>query len=276
LVADAYYTSRKVILPLLAQGHHLVTRARLNTVAYRPARRPARRRRGRPRLYGTKVRLRDLVGERASFQTAPSPIAGESAVQLEYRCLDLLWRPVGRRVRFVLVRHPQRGTLLLLTTDLGLAPLDVILLYSYRFKIEVGFRQAIQVLGSYAYHFWMKAMTPIRRRDGDQYLHRKSERYREGVRRKMSAYHRHVQLGCIAQGLLLHLALNHGDLVWGHFRSWLRTMDPTGPPSELVVSHALRDWLPQFLDEASGERDVQKFVEHYRWSEETRARKMTA
>lgn len=276
LVADAYYASRKVIQPLLAQGHHLVTRARINTVAYRPARRPRRRRRGRPRLYGAKVRLRDLARDGAGFQTAPSPLSGESTVQVQYRCVDFLWRPVGRLVRFVIVRHPQRGTLFLLATDLRLAPLDVIRLYSYRFKIEVGFRQAIQVLGSYAYHFWMKDMTPIRRRDGDQYLHRKSERYRESVRRKMNAYHRHVQMGCIAQGLLLHLALNHGDAVWSQFRSWLRTMDPTRPPSELVVSHALRDGLPQFLDTALGDRTAQKILARYRWSEETRTQEMTA
>ena len=33
-VADAYYASAKVILPLLKQGHHLVTRAKSNAVAY--------------------------------------------------------------------------------------------------------------------------------------------------------------------------------------------------------------------------------------------------
>ena len=52
MVADAYYGSRKVITPLLAQGHHLVTRARSNTVAYRRAPRAKKRRRGRPKLYG--------------------------------------------------------------------------------------------------------------------------------------------------------------------------------------------------------------------------------
>ena len=40
LVADAYYASRKIAAPLLDQGHHLVTRVRSNTVAYRPAPRP--------------------------------------------------------------------------------------------------------------------------------------------------------------------------------------------------------------------------------------------
>jgi hypothetical protein len=33
-------------------------------------------------------------------------------------------------------------------------PLDVIILYGYRFKIELSFRHALHVVGSYAYHFW--------------------------------------------------------------------------------------------------------------------------
>ena len=37
LVADAYYASRKVILPLLDEGHQLLTRVRRNTVAYKKA-----------------------------------------------------------------------------------------------------------------------------------------------------------------------------------------------------------------------------------------------
>jgi hypothetical protein len=49
--------------------------------------------------------------------------------------LDLVWRPVGRMVRFVIVHHPQRGTIYLLSTDLTLEPLQILTLYGYRFKI---------------------------------------------------------------------------------------------------------------------------------------------
>ncbi len=264
LIADAYYASRKVILPLLKQGHQLITRARINTVAYYPASRPSKPRRGRPKLYGDKVRLRDLAEDLSQFEAAPSPIAGEHNVTLQYRCLDLLWRPVGRRVRFVIVHHPQRGTIFLMATDTELDPLQILLLYSYRFKIEVGFKQALHVLGSYAYHFWMLDMTPIRARSGNQHLHMKNDLYRQQVRRKMNAYHLHVQLSCIAQGLLQYLALNHGAMVWRQFRSWLRTMDPSRPPSELVTAYTLRDQLPEFLDELAQDTNMKKFLRHFR------------
>ena len=264
LIADAYYASRKVILPLLDLGHQLITRARRNTVAYYPARRPRTPRRGRPRIYGKKVRLRDLAQDLSQFKTAPSPIDTDTNVRLKYRCVDLLWRPVGRQVRFVIVRHPQRGVIFLMATDTVLEPLEIVMLYAHRFKIEIGFKHALHVLGSYAYHFWMKDMTPIPARSGDQYLHRKSDSYRQMVRRKLRAYHLHVQLGCVAQGLLQHLALHHGRVVWSQFRGWLRTMNPSQPPSELVTAHALRDRLPDFLDELDHDAKTRKFLRRFR------------
>jgi hypothetical protein len=263
LVADAYYASRKVVTPLLADGHHLVARLRVDTVAYQPAPRPEWRRRGRPRLCGAKLRLRDLATQSEAFTTVPSPLPGDAGVAIHYRCLDLLGRPAGRRVRFVLVDHPLRGKLFLMTTHLELDPLEVLVLYHHRFEIEGGFRQAIHVLGSYAYHFWMMAMTPIHRRDGDQHLHHKSADYRRQVLRKLGAYHLHVQLGCIAQGLLLHLALNHRALVWTSFRSWLRTIDPGQPPSERMVSYALRAGLGESLDGSLEFTELQRLLDRY-------------
>ena len=267
LVADAYYASGKVIRPLLKAGHHLVTRARINTVAYLPpVIASGTRRRGRPRIYGEKVRLAELIDVKRLLMSTPSPLAGDSE-SIRYGCFDLLWRPVGQLVRFVVVRHPVRGNLILMTTHMELDPLEVIVLYSHRFKIETGFRQAIHVLGAYAYHFWMQDMEPIRRRGKDQHLHMKTDEYRAAVVRKMKAYHLYVQLACIAQGLLIHLAINHRETVWKQFRSWLRTMDPSRPPSELVVVHSLREGLGEYLDAGGGDEELRKFFRHYRRSD---------
>ncbi len=264
LVADAYYASRKVIKPLLARGDHLVTRCRINTVAYERATPPPKPRRGRPRLYGAKVRLRDLATDTTDYDTIPSPVYGESGVTLCYKCIDLLWRPVGHLVRFVVVVHPRRGTIFLMSTDTQMDPIDIIRLYSYRFKIELGFRHAVHVLGAYAYHFWMAEMIPLARNSGDQYMHMKSQRYRDQVKRKIGAYHLYVQLGCIAQGLMQHLSLNFSSAVWRQFRSWLRTMNVDQPPSELVVAHALRNGLPDFLDDLAIKPEARKFFTRYR------------
>jgi hypothetical protein len=218
-------------------------------------------------LCGEKVRLKELAQEHAAFTSAPSPVYGENNVTLRYRCLDLIWRPAARIVRFVIVCHPHRGTIFLLSTDLTLAPLEILMLYAYRFTIELGFRQAVHVLGAYAYHFWMSGMKPLKRGDGDQYLHRTSDAYRAAIRRKMAAFHVHVQLGCIAQGLLQHLSMNYTAEVWLCFRSWLRTMNPALPPSELVAANALRADIPGFFSSSQFNGKLKKIVDRYRRSD---------
>jgi len=275
-VGDAYYASRKIALPLLEAGQHLVTRVRNNAVGYFPAPAPERRKRGRPKLYGEKICLKTLFDNASATQTLESPVYGESGVQLGVSTADLLWRPVGILVRFVAVLHPTRGRLILMTTDLHMAPIDVIRLYGYRFKIEVSFKSALRVVGAFLYHFWMAAMTPITRKGRNQYLHRKTDAYREAIRRKLDTYHRFIQLGLIAQGIMLALATTVPQLVWASFGSWLRTIRPGICPSEAVVAIALRNAMPHFLADNSPAPDLAKFIQQRLDLSKTQAKRLAA
>lgn len=247
IVADAYYAAGKFARKLLDHGHHLVTRVRSNAVAYFPAPPTPQGRRGRPRLYGRKTKLKHWFRLKARFYSALSPIYDDRQVTLRYYTRDLIWRPLGQLVRFVWVIHPSRGKLILMTTDLKMTALEVIRLYGWRFKIEPGFKQAVHTVGTYAYHFWMAAMTPIRRGSGNQYLHRKTDKYRDQVRRKLGAYERHIQIGLIAQGLLQYLAVCFPHAVWRNYVSYLRTANTDSAPSEWVVTLALRNTWHDFL-----------------------------
>lgn len=260
-VADAYYAAGKMVSGLLKHGNHLVTRVKSNAVAYAPApRNNGRRTRGRPKTYGKKIKLKSLLANVKSMQQVASPVYGELNVTLRYRVCDLLWRPAGRLVRFVVVVHPTRGACILMCTDTSLSAIDIVRLYGLRFKIEHSFKQATRQIGSFAYHFWMKDMIPLLYRNGNQYLHRKSADYRSHIKRKINAYHVFIQAGVIAQGLLQYLAVTCPKLVWDSFGSWLRTIRPGIPPSEFVVTNALRQTLPEFLMSYSESDSLAKFI----------------
>jgi hypothetical protein len=212
-------------------------------------------------LYGAKVLLKSMLTDTDSMQISPSVVYGETEGTLRYRMQDLLWwRPSGRVVRFVAVVHPTRGSCLLMCTDTTLDPVEIIRIYGLRFKIEHTFKQAVNVIGTFSYHFWMKDMKPTRRRSGDKYMPCESDRYRRNVKRKVHSYHVFIQACHIAQGLAQYLSTVFPALVWASFGSWLRTIRSAIPPSELVVTTAMRQCLPQFLLSSSDSDALAKFI----------------
>jgi len=259
-VADAFYAAGKIVKGLRGQDNHLVTRVKSNAVAYAPYVQQGPRKRGRPKLYGATIKLKSLLDDPHSLKSASSPVYGEHNVAIQYQVCDLLWPACGRLVRFVAVFHPCRGSCLLMCTDLSLDAIEIIRLYGLRFKIEYSFKQAVHRIGTFAYHFWMQDMKPLARRNGDQYLHRESHEYRNAVKRKIHAYHVFMNAGIVCQGLLHYLAAVFPSQVWSSFGSWLRTIRPGIPPSELVVANALRQCLPEFLVNSAKTHFFAKFI----------------
>jgi hypothetical protein len=151
------------------------------------------------------------------------------------RTCELLWKPSETLVR-------------------------IIRLYGLRFKIELGFKQAAHVIGTYDYHFWMADMKPLKRRNANQYMHKESEKYRSSIRRKLHAYHVFMFMGIVSQGLMQYLSACYTDLVWISFGSWLRTIRKGVAPSELVVTIAMRNTLSEFLVVCASFNNLAKFI----------------
>lgn len=243
-VADKYYCSGRFMKQLVGSGVHLVTMMKHSAVAYYPPK-AQKKCRGRPKKYGKKVKLFDLFETKLNFIKAPMP--GNQKLTIEYAAIQLLWRPLGGLAQFVFVRHPQRGLSISMSTDLTLDPLDIILIYSLRFKIEVLFKQAVYQVGVFMYRFWLRIMSPKKRGSGDQQLQFAPKSFKEKVSKKLGAYHLFIQLGFISQGLMQYLSIHYHEVVWRSFGTWLRTIKPNTLPSEKVVSLALGRTYIEFL-----------------------------
>jgi hypothetical protein len=78
--------------------------------------------------------------------------------------------------------------------------------------------------------------------------------------RKIHAYHVFIQAGIIAKGLLHYLSVEFPTLVWESFGSWLRTIRPGIPPSELIVGHVMRETISDFLVNCAKSNSLAKFI----------------
>lgn len=260
--ADAYYYAKKVILSLKKTKSFLITRARTNAVAweeYRGKKNP----KGRAKTYGKKIYLGRLFKRSNKYTNAISPVYGEKSVEIKYRVIDSLIRPGALKVRFVLVIHPQRGKIILLSSNPEMPALKIIEIYGYRYKIEVGFKSAIHNVGVYAYHFWLKSMKKIRKGSKSQDIHRCDENYKAKVSRKINAYLLYVQLGLIAQGLLKYISIKYKDTVWKLYNGWMRTMNKKNNPSEFVVMHVLSTYKRTFIMNFRTDKIWKKLFEKY-------------
>ncbi len=125
-----------------------------------------------------------------------------------------------------------------MTTDLEMNALDLIYIYGLRFKIEVSFKAAVHSVGAFAYHFWTGAMKKRKRVSGDQYLQREDPENVEKIKAKMNAYHTHLQIRNIAQGIMQILALEMPNNISALDFRYRRTLCEL--PTEATVAAVLR------------------------------------
>lgn len=88
-------------------------RAKSNTVAFEEPEKPKKRGRGQPRKYGKKIQFKKLFIELTDvFETVTLNLYGKNET-VKYFCTDLIWRPIGRKIRFVLVKTNEKVMILM-------------------------------------------------------------------------------------------------------------------------------------------------------------------
>jgi len=192
---------------------------------------------------GDKISLTSLFVQKSLFQEAILDIYRERKPLLFY-CVDLLWKPIQEKVRFVLVID---GTeiFILMSSDLTLSPEDMIRAYGYRFKIEVNFKVMKHLMGVFFYHFWTKVWPRIRKnKEGN--LPSLEDREKYLIALAANAIESFVNFGCIATGILQILALNHEHRIWQNYKGWLRTISSAVPSEEIVKSVIQEEFFHNF------------------------------
>ena len=249
-VYDAYFSSATawagVDQTITEDGVKLVeiiTRAQTNTVAFTVPILPQIKRRGQPRKYGDKIVLYNLFSDTSKFTKTTMVLYGK-LTKVEYFCIDLIWKPVKRLVRFILVKTDS-GNCVLMSSDLSLDPKNIIFIYSLRFKIETSFDEQKNEMGTFAYHFWTTALPKRKRWIKSDVPADENSQIR--IDRTKQATQTFVCLNTIATGILTVIAFSHNQEIWDCYPGWVRTLRsnvPTIATTKLALAHVFLDFLP--------------------------------
>ena len=253
LVLDAFFAAGTAFLAIEglvdAEGKrllHLITRAKGNVVAFQGPE-PKRGRRGRPPVYGRRVPLAELFRTRRDeFQQAIVETYGKQKA-ISFLCLDLIWKPIKAKVRFVLVIDGSEK-FILMCSDLLLDPVLIITAYGYRFKIEVCLKMLKLLVGSFCYHFWSKSWPKRDRRGHSDLDSVTDEKAKANIVKTVRAIEAFMNFGCIATGILQLLSLKYGQMIWRSYRGWLRTSTSEAPSEETVMTVIQEGFFHNFHD----------------------------
>lgn len=253
LVLDAYFAVGPVFQAAAQEHRHdenlvqILTRAKRNVVAYRPAPKPRKPQRGRRKKYGAKLKLLKLFDAKAKayrFETAEAPLYGRTET-VRYLTLDLLWKPTKGMLRFILIES-SRGRLILMTSDLHLDPLTALQLYCGRVTIETVFDMLKNTLGALGYHFWSQYLSPASRRPRKNATQDESSSNPARTQNTLAAIEKFVAVQILVLGMLQLIAKMFPDQVKEQARCWLRTTT-SATPSAFVTRTALANVLRKNL-----------------------------
>ncbi|MBF0103427.1 MAG: transposase [Desulfobacterales bacterium] len=241
LILDAYFPGGAVFklaasvwsIALKAPMVTLIIRAKKNYTAYFPAEKTDGKQCGRPATYGEKVKLMEMFDHSHLFSKVACCIYGK-VEEVMILSADLLWKPTGSLIRFVFAMT-SRGPIILMCSDLTMAPVDVLELYCSRIRIEVMFDMLKNLLGVFSYRFWTKKLPPESRKPKKNIgLTTPETKNLPTVRLCWEAYERFVMLGVISLGILQIIALKYTNTVWEEFDGFLRTRSRVIPSERTV------------------------------------------
>ncbi len=220
LTLDAYFPCRAVInlassvcnnleQPLVT----LIIKAKKSYVAFYEAEKPKERKPGPDLKYGERVKLMDFFNKPEEFEKAPCEVYGK-VEDVSYMVINLLWKPTGGLIRFVLTDN-SHGRMILMCTDLTMDPLLAIQAYCLRMRIETMFDVLKNLMGAFNCHFWSKQMPRRSRKPKkNEDLIKPSKEAVPAIIKCWEGYVKYIMLGAIATGLsqLISLKLTNEGL----------------------------------------------------------------
>lgn len=174
IVTDGGFTRASFLKPVIKTGVVVVTRLRKDAALYAEPEQPEKRKRGRPRKYGKRIKLANIVNNPDGWFKTKAFLYGREEAK-EVRIFRALYKPAGCMVQVLVVRESQDCFRAFMCTDLDASAEQILQAVADRYAIEQNFsdlkeiegagQQQVRTLGSNigAFHLnlWLHSMVEL-------------------------------------------------------------------------------------------------------------------
>jgi len=174
IVTDGGFTRASFLKPVIKTGVVVVTRLRKDAALYAEPKQPKKRKRGRPRKYGKRIKLANIVNNPDGWFKTKAFLYGREEAK-EVRIFRALYKPAGCMVQVLVVRESQDCFRAFMCTDLDASAEQILQAVADRYAIEQNFsdlkeiegagQQQVRTLGSNigAFHLnlWLHSMVEL-------------------------------------------------------------------------------------------------------------------
>lgn len=174
IVTDGGFTRASFLKPVIKTGVVVVTRLRKDAALYAEPKQPKKRKRGRPRKYGKRIKLANIVNNPDGWFKTKAFLYGREEAK-EVKIFRALYKPAGCMVQVLVVRESQDCFRAFMCTCLDASAEQILQAVADRYAIEQNFsdlkeiegagQQQVRTLGSNigAFHLnlWLHSMVEL-------------------------------------------------------------------------------------------------------------------
>jgi hypothetical protein len=146
LVTDGGFTRASFLKPVIKTGVIVVTRLRKDAVLYAELKQPKKRKRGRPRKYGKRIKLINIVNDPDGWFKIKAFLYGREETK-EVKVFKALYKPAGCMIQVLVVRESEGCFRAFMCTDLTASAEQILEAVADRYAIEQNFSDIKEIEG---------------------------------------------------------------------------------------------------------------------------------
>jgi hypothetical protein len=147
IVADGGYTRASFLKPVIKMGVVVISRLRKDAVLYAELKQPKKRKRGRPRKYGKRIKLKSIVNNSDGWFKVKAFLYGKEELK-EVKVFKALYKPAACLVQVLVVHESRDCFRAFMCTDLTASAVQILEAVADRYAIEQNFSDIKQIEGA--------------------------------------------------------------------------------------------------------------------------------